>query len=39
MSVRDSVIDVLGAWPAPDPAQDALRHAVLAFVVGPPRRL
>ena len=36
MSVRDSVIDVLGAWPAPDPAQDALRHAVLAFVVARP---
>ncbi len=32
MSVRDSAIDVLTRWHAPDPAQDSLRHAVLAFV-------
>ena len=36
MSVRDSVIEVLGAWSAPDPAQDALRQAVLAFVSARP---
>jgi 8-oxo-dGTP pyrophosphatase MutT (NUDIX family) len=34
MSVRDSAIAVLTDWQAPDPAQDALRHAVLAFVHG-----
>ncbi|HEU0190271.1 MAG TPA: NUDIX domain-containing protein [Mycobacterium sp.] len=32
MSLHDSVIDLLTGWVAPDPAQDALRHAVLAFV-------
>lgn len=32
MSLRDSVIAVLADWAAPDAAQDALRHAVLAFV-------
>jgi 8-oxo-dGTP pyrophosphatase MutT (NUDIX family) len=36
MSVRDSVLEELGDWPAPDPAQDALRHAVLAFVAARP---
>ncbi|AQT81251.1 NUDIX hydrolase [Mycolicibacterium litorale] len=30
--VRDSAIDLLTAWDAPDPGQDALRHAVLAFL-------
>jgi 8-oxo-dGTP pyrophosphatase MutT (NUDIX family) len=34
VSVRDSVIAVLTDWQAPSPAQDALRHAVLAFVHG-----
>ena len=34
MSVRESTIAVLTGWQAPDPAQDALRHAVLAFVHG-----
>lgn len=34
MSVRDSAIDLLTGWAAPDPGQDALRHAVLAFLHG-----
>lgn len=34
MSVRDSVIETLTAWQAPGFAQDALREAVLAFVLG-----
>lgn len=33
MSLRDSVIATLTRWPAPDDQQDALRHAVLAFVL------
>ncbi len=36
MSVRDSVIAILSDWTAPDDAQDALRQAVLAFVLGRP---
>ncbi len=36
MSVRDSVLDVLAGWNPPDSAQDALRHAVLAFVAARP---
>lgn len=32
MSVRDSAIAILTDWHAPDAAQDAMRHAVLAFV-------
>jgi 8-oxo-dGTP pyrophosphatase MutT (NUDIX family) len=32
MNIRQSVIATLTAWQAPDPAQDSLRHAVLAFV-------
>lgn len=32
MSVRASAIDLLTGWGPPDPAQDALRHAVLAFL-------
>lgn len=32
--MRDSVIAILTDWQAPDPAQDSLRHAVLAFVHG-----
>lgn len=32
MSVRDSAISLLTGWRAPDPAQESLRHAVLAFV-------
>ncbi|EUA15445.1 NUDIX domain protein [Mycobacterium kansasii 732] len=32
MSIRDSVIATLTDWQAPDPGQDSLRHAVLAFV-------
>jgi 8-oxo-dGTP pyrophosphatase MutT (NUDIX family) len=34
LSVRDSVLSTLADWRAPDPAQDTLRHAVLAFVHG-----
>jgi len=34
VSVRDSAIALLTDWQAPDPAQDSLRHAVLAFVHG-----
>lgn len=33
MTLRDSTIEMLTAWKAPDPAQDTLRHAVLAFVL------
>ncbi|MEB3982256.1 NUDIX hydrolase [Mycobacterium sp. 663a-19] len=36
MNLRDSAIAILTDWQAPDPAQDALRHAVLAFVHGRP---
>lgn len=36
MSLRESVVAELTAWAAPDPAQDALRHAVLAFVAARP---
>ncbi|WP_445161725.1 NUDIX hydrolase [Mycobacterium sp. Dal123C01] len=34
MSIRESAISILADWQAPDPAQDSLRHAVLAFVHG-----
>ena len=34
VSVRESAISMLTDWQAPDPAQDSLRHAVLAFVRG-----
>ena len=34
MSVRESAISILTGWRPPDPAQDSLRHAVLAFVHG-----
>ncbi|MDP7703579.1 MULTISPECIES: NUDIX hydrolase [unclassified Mycobacterium] len=33
MSVRDSVIALLTDWQAPNPAQDSLAEAVLAFVL------
>lgn len=33
MSLRDSVISTLSHWSAPDPDQDALREAVLGFVL------
>ena len=36
MSVHDSVIATLTRWAAPDPAQDTLRNAVLAFVLARP---
>jgi 8-oxo-dGTP pyrophosphatase MutT (NUDIX family) len=34
VSLRESTIAVLSEWRAPDPAQDSLRQAVLAFVLG-----
>ncbi len=34
LSVRDSAISILTGWRPADPAQDSLRHAVLAFVHG-----
>lgn len=34
MNIRQSAISILTHWQAPDPAQDSLRHAVLAFVHG-----
>jgi 8-oxo-dGTP pyrophosphatase MutT (NUDIX family) len=34
MSVRDSVIETLTGWHAPDLEREALREAVLAFVLG-----
>ncbi|MDT5226002.1 MAG: hypothetical protein QOG19_3409 [Mycobacterium sp.] len=33
VSLRASVVALLRDWQAPDPAQDTLRHAVLAFVL------
>ena len=36
MNIRESAIEILTDWQAPDPAQDSLRHAVLAFVHGRP---
>ena len=32
-ALHNSVVDALTSWAAPDPAQDTLRHAVLAFVL------
>jgi 8-oxo-dGTP pyrophosphatase MutT (NUDIX family) len=36
VSLRDSAVSILAGWRAPDPSQDALRHAVLAFVQARP---
>ncbi|MBS1696540.1 MAG: NUDIX domain-containing protein [Actinobacteria bacterium] len=36
MSLHASAVDVLTSWQAPDPAQDSLRHAVLAFLAARP---
>jgi 8-oxo-dGTP pyrophosphatase MutT (NUDIX family) len=36
VSLWESAASILGDWRAPDPAQDSLRHAVLAFVHGRP---
>ncbi|CAN5292624.1 NUDIX hydrolase [soil metagenome] len=36
MTLRESVVDLLTGWAAPDPGQDALRHALLAFVLARP---
>jgi 8-oxo-dGTP pyrophosphatase MutT (NUDIX family) len=35
-SLHQSVIETLTAWQPPDPARDAVRHAVLAFVLARP---
>ena len=36
MSLHGSAVDILTEWVAPDPAQDSLRHAVLAFLAARP---
>jgi len=36
MSLHDSAISLLTDWQSPDPDQDALRHAVLAFLYARP---
>jgi 8-oxo-dGTP pyrophosphatase MutT (NUDIX family) len=36
VSLRQSTITILTEWQAPDPGQDSLRHAVLAFVESRP---
>lgn len=36
MTLRDSVLDTLERWRPADPAQDALREALLAFVLARP---
>jgi 8-oxo-dGTP pyrophosphatase MutT (NUDIX family) len=36
MSLHESVVTTLTRWQPPGPAQDALRHAVLGFVLGRP---
>ena len=33
MTLRESTIEALSEWAAPDPAQDTLRYAVLSFVL------
>ena len=33
MSLHESTVEALTVWQAPDPAQDTLRHAVLAFAL------
>jgi 8-oxo-dGTP pyrophosphatase MutT (NUDIX family) len=33
VTLRESVVEALTGWRAPDPAQDTLRHAVLSFVL------
>ncbi|WP_197380535.1 NUDIX hydrolase [Mycolicibacterium mengxianglii] len=36
MTLHQSVVELLTGWHAPDPAQEALRQAVLAFVLARP---
>ncbi len=36
MSLHESAVATLTDWEPPDPGQDALRHAVLAFLLGRP---
>ncbi len=36
MTLHSSVLEALTRWAAPNPEQDALRHAVLAFVLARP---
>jgi 8-oxo-dGTP pyrophosphatase MutT (NUDIX family) len=35
-SLHASAVDTLARWQAPDPAQDALRHAVISFLLARP---
>lgn len=36
MSLHASAVELLSGWQAPDPTQDTLRHAVLAFLAARP---
>lgn len=36
MSLHGSVVDTLSRWSPADPAQDSLRHAIMAFVLARP---
>jgi len=36
VSLHESAVDALTRWQAPDPAQDTLRHAMLAFLAARP---
>lgn len=36
MSLHASAVETLSSWQAPDPGQDTLRHAVLAFLAARP---
>jgi 8-oxo-dGTP pyrophosphatase MutT (NUDIX family) len=36
VSLHESAVETLTGWQAPDPAQDTLRHAVLAFLAARP---
>jgi 8-oxo-dGTP pyrophosphatase MutT (NUDIX family) len=36
VSLHASAVEILTGWQAPDPAQDTLRHAVLAFLAARP---
>lgn len=36
MSLHESAIAALRSWDTPDPGQDSVRHAVLAFLLGRP---
>jgi hypothetical protein len=36
VSLHGSAVDILTEWPAPDPGQDTLRHAVLSYLAARP---